>query len=169
MLSKHWDIIKFLPMIPNLRMTYGSTPFDPKVNIYGNTHDILTDGLSITPHSTSHHLHTKLHIPTYDYAHKHKNMSHPPQGGSNRSLAYSTLLCVLWQMCHAWITYGMVRRMFQMMGKLGGTNEKYQETCLFACFWDFYGSLAILGLPIGAFVGCCSNNRPSTHGTISHV
>ena len=72
---------------------------------------------------------------------------------TNRSLAYCTLLGVLWQMCHAWITYGTVRRTVQRMGKLGGTSGKYQETCLFACFWDPYGSLAILGLPIGAFVG----------------
>ena len=40
-----------------------------------------------------------------------------------------------------------------MMGKLGGTSEKYQEACLFACFWDPYGTLAMLGLSIGAFVG----------------
>ena len=33
-------------------------------------------------------------------------MSHPPQEGSSRSLAYCTLLGVLWQMYHAWITYG---------------------------------------------------------------
>ena len=46
MLSKHWDHIKILPMITNMLMTNGSTPFDPKVNIYGNTHDTLTNGLS---------------------------------------------------------------------------------------------------------------------------
>ena len=91
MLSKHWDLIKILPMITNLLMT----PFDPKVNIYGNTHDILLNGLSTTPHSSSHHLHTKLHISTYYYACKHKNMSHPPQEGSNRSLAYCTLLSAM--------------------------------------------------------------------------
>ena len=151
MLSKHRDLIKIPLMITNL--TYGSTPIDPKANIYGNTHDILTNGSSTTPHSNSHHLLTKLHIPTYYYACKHKNMAHPPQEGSNRSLAYCTLLGVLWQMCHAWITYGMVGRNVQMMGKLGGTSGKYQETCLFACFWDPYNSLAMLGLPIEAFVG----------------
>ena len=127
MLSKHRDLIKISPMITNLLMTYGSTPFGLKVNIYGNTHDILTNG--------SYHLHTKLHIPTY-YACKHKNMSHPPQEGSNRGLAYCTLLGVLWQMCHDWITYGMFRRIVQTLGKLGGTSGEYQETCLFACFWD---------------------------------
>ena len=40
-----------------------------------------------------------------------------------------------------------------MMGRLNGTGGKYQESCPFACFWDPYGSLAMLGLPIGAFVG----------------
>ena len=40
-----------------------------------------------------------------------------------------------------------------MMGKLGGISGKYQETCQFACFWDSYGSLAMLGLPKGVFVG----------------
>ena len=115
-LSKHWEIIKILPMITNLLMTYGSTPFDPKVNIYGNTHDILTNGLSSTPHSSSHHIYTQLHISTYYYSCKHKNMSHPPHEGSNRSLAYCTLLGVLWQMCHAWTTYGTVRRTVKTMG-----------------------------------------------------
>ena len=50
MLSKHWDLLKILSMITNLLMTCDS--------IYGNTHDILTNGLSTTPHSSSHHLHT---------------------------------------------------------------------------------------------------------------
>ena len=124
MLSKHWDLIKILPMITNLLRTHGSTPFDPKVNIYGNTHDILTNGLSTTPHSSSHHLHTKLHISTYYYACKHKNISHPSQEGSNRSLAYCTVLGVLWQMWRPLIIYGMVRRNVQTMGKLGGTSWK---------------------------------------------
>ena len=149
MLSKHWDLIKILPMTTSLLVTYGSTPFDPKVNIYGNTHDVLINGLSTAPHLSSHHLHTKLHISTYYSACKHNNMSHPPQEGSNRSLAYCTLLGVLWQMFHTWITYGMVGSNVQTMGKLGGTSGKYQEACLFACFWDPYGSVSILGLPIG--------------------
>ena len=67
MLSKYWDLITILPMITNLFMTYDSTPFDPKVNVYGKTHDILTNGLSTTPHTSSHHLHIKLHISTYYY------------------------------------------------------------------------------------------------------
>ena len=65
MLSKHWDLIRILPMITNLLMTCGSTTFDPKDNIYGSTHDILKNRSSTTPHSSSHYLHTKLHIPTY--------------------------------------------------------------------------------------------------------
>ena len=40
-----------------------------------------------TPHSSFH---------TYYYACQYKNMLHPPQEGSNRSLAYGTLLGVLW-------------------------------------------------------------------------
>ena len=60
-----------------------------------------------TPHSSFHHLHTHTHtyththtnyiyISTYYYACQHKNMLHPPQEGSSRSLAYGTLLGVLW-------------------------------------------------------------------------
>ena len=125
MLSKHWDLLKILPMITSLLMTYGSTPFDPKVTIRGITQDILTNGLSTTPHC-SHHLHTKLHISTYYYTCKHKNMSHPPQEGRNRSLAYCTFLGVLWQMCHSWITYRTFRR--TIMGRPNGISGKYQES-----------------------------------------
>ena len=66
---------------------------------------------------------------------------------------FNKICSVLWQMCHAWITYGTVRRTFQTLGKFGGTSGEYEETCLFACFWDPYGSLAMLWLPIGVFVG----------------
>ena len=90
-------------------------------------------------------------------------MSHPPQEGSNRSLAYCTLLGVLWHMCHAWITHGMVGRNVQTMGKLGGTSGKFQEACLIACFWDPYGSLAMLGLPIGVFVGLSYRRQTKLH------
>ena len=75
-------------------MTYGSTPFDPKANIYGNTDDILTNGSSTTPDSSSHHLHTKLHIPTYFYACKHKNMSRPPQEG----------ITEVWHIAQIWVS-----------------------------------------------------------------
>ena len=46
-----------------------------------------------------HHLHKHTQIiliSTYYYACQHKNMLHPQQEGSNRSLAYGTLLGVLW-------------------------------------------------------------------------
>ena len=54
-----------------------------------------------------------------------------------------------------------------MMGKLGGTSGKYQETCLFAFFWDPYGSLAMLGLSIGRVVIAMTDQV--THGMISQV
>ena len=41
----------------------------------------------------------------------------------NRSLAYPTLLGVLWQMCHIWITYGTVRRVFLTISKLCGARK----------------------------------------------
>ena len=41
--------------------------------------------------------HTTIHIPTFYYTYYHKkNMPHPPLEGSNRSLAYPTLLSVSW-------------------------------------------------------------------------
>ena len=49
------------------------------------------------------------------------------------------------------------------VGKLGGTSGKYQETCLFACIWDPYGSLAVLGLPIGALVGLLLQQQTKLH------
>ena len=46
---------------------------------------------------THTHTHTQIiYISTYYYACQHKNMLHPPQEASNRSLAYGTLLGVLW-------------------------------------------------------------------------
>ena len=137
--------------------------FGLKTNSYGNTHVIPIMGY--LQHSTrvsiiSKHTHTKLHISTYSYACQHKNMSHPPQEGSNRSLAYCTLLGVLWLMCHAWITYGTIRRTVQMLGGLGVSSKKQQETHPIACFWGSHGSLTMLGLPIGRFIGHCSDERP---------
>ena len=38
-------------------------------------------------------------------------------------------------------------------GLIGWQKWMDQDTCLFVCFWDPYGSLAMLGLPIGVFVG----------------
>ena len=133
--------------------------FGLKTNSYGNTHVIPIDGLSTTQLSSFHHLqththtHTKLHISTYYYACQHKNMSHPPQEVSNRSLAYCTLLGVLWQMSHAWITYGTVRRTVQMMGRSGVSSKKQQEIYPIACFWGTHGSLTMLGSLVGPFMG----------------
>ena len=55
-------------------------------------------------------------------------MSHQPQEGSNRSLAHCTLLDVLWQMCHAWITYGMLRRTIVLISKSYEANDGPQGT-----------------------------------------
>ena len=45
---------------------------------------------------THKHTHKTLHISTYYYACQQKNMSHPPQEGSNRS----------WLIAHLWVSYG---------------------------------------------------------------
>ena len=54
-------------------------------------------------------------------------MLHPPQEGSDRILTYGTLLDVLWQMYHAWITYGTVRRIASTLDRLGASMKKHQE------------------------------------------
>ena len=61
-------------------------------------------------------------------------MSHPPQEGSNRSLPSWTLLAVLWQMCHVWITYRTSSGSVLMMDKL---SRKYQKSTT----WHASGSL----------------------------
>ena len=53
-----------------------------------------------------------------------RKQGHNSMDCCNRSLAYPTLLGVLWQMCHAWITYGMVRRTIQMISKLCGARKQ---------------------------------------------
>ena len=58
-------------------------------------------------------------------------MLHPPQEGSDRILTYDTLLDVLWQMYHAWITYGTVRRIAQMLDRSGASMKNHQEKLLF--------------------------------------
>ena len=57
-------------------------------------------------------------------------MLHPPQEGSDRILTYGTLLDVLWQMYHVWITYGTVRRIAQTLDRLGASMKKHQEKLL---------------------------------------
>ena len=66
---------------------------------------------------------------------------------------------------HAWITYGMLRRIVLAISKLYGACEKYQETCPFACLWDPYGSLAMLG---SCRVVIATTDH-ITHGMASHV
>ena len=51
----------------------------------------------------------------------------------NRSLAYCTLLDVLWQMCHAWITYGMLRSTILLISKSYEAKDGQQETPHSAC------------------------------------
>ena len=109
MLSKHWDIIRILPIVTSLLMTYGSTPFDPKVNSYGNTHDIQTNGLSTTPHSSCHHLHTKLHITTYYYSCKQNYISlHIIIHVSTRTchIHHKRGVTEVWHIVHFWVSYG---------------------------------------------------------------
>ena len=99
MMSKHWDLIKILPMTTRLLMTCGPITFFQgqhlwKCPCYPNKWVINTT-LKF-PSSTHTHTHTQLHFSTYYYPCQHKNMSQLAQEGSNRSLASCTLLGVLW-------------------------------------------------------------------------
>ena len=98
-------------------MTYGSTPFDPNINLYGTSHDILTNGLLTIPHTRSHHLHTILHIPTYYYACKHKKMSHPTQEG----------VTAVWHIAHFWISYGRCTMHGLPMGRSQGLSRRWEN------------------------------------------
>ena len=71
----------------------------------------------------------------------------------NTSLAYCALLDVLWQMCHAWITYGMVRRTAFLTRKSYEANDGQQGTPHSACLHNHYDSSAIFGSHIGVIVG----------------
>ena len=96
MISQYWELIKIFPMITNLLMTCGPTTLFPRpafmetpmLSYYMAHHTQVS--------ITYRHTHTIIfHISTY-YTCQHKSMPHPPQEGSNRSLAYCTLLGVLW-------------------------------------------------------------------------
>ena len=63
----------------------------------------------------------------------------PLDSAGNRSLPSWTLLAVLWQMCHVWITYRTSSRAVLMMDKL---SRKYQKSTT----WDASGSL-MTGIP----------------------
>ena len=99
-LIKHWDPFKFLQIATKLLMTYGGIVLISRQNylwIYPclpNKWVIYNTSFKF-PSST--HTHTQIiYISTYYDACQHKNMLHPPQERSNRSLAYGTLLGVLW-------------------------------------------------------------------------
>ena len=110
MLSKHWEHIKIFPMIQKLLITCGPITLIPRSateeipksskNFTHTTHKVSShQNVSPTQNSkfqSSTCAHTKLHISTHYFTCQYKNMSHPPQEGSNRSLAYFTLLDVLW-------------------------------------------------------------------------
>ena len=61
-------------------------------------------------------------------------MSHPPQEGSNRSLPSWTLLDVLWQMCHEWITDWIVSVSIEVTDRLSYTRGKFAILHAPECF-----------------------------------
>ena len=147
MLSKHWEHIKILfPMIQKLLITCGpitliprsaterylSLPNDPSI-----LHIRFKPPRIFYPNYIQDSSHLHIHTQNYIYIlllHvKYNNMPHPPQEGSNRSLAYCTLLDVLWQMCHSWIMYGMLRRTILLINKSYEANDGQQETPHSAC------------------------------------
>ena len=95
-LIKHWDPFKFLKIL----MTYDgiiliSRPTFMDISISSKQMGYLQHLTQVSIIYT--HTHTSyIYISTFYYACQHKNMLHPPQEGSNRSLAYGTLLGVLW-------------------------------------------------------------------------
>ena len=114
---------------------------DLKTNIYGYIH-IFQDNTSFKfPSSTHTHTHTHtnhIYISTYYYACQHKNMLHPPQEGSNRSLAYGTSRCLMVDVScldHLWdgqkdsLDVGQVR-CFQEE-----TPRKMHHCMLLGCLW----------------------------------
>ena len=98
-LIKNWDPLKSLKMATKLLRTYNgiiliSRPTFMDISISSKQMGYLQH-LSQVPIIYTH-IHKIIYISTYYYACKHKNMLHPPQAGSSRSLAYCTLLGVLW-------------------------------------------------------------------------
>ena len=73
---------------------------------------------------------------------KYNDMSHQPQEGSNRSLAYCTLLDVFWQMCNEWITYGCSEGLSYCHMKQMMDNQEYpilhvyKSTMTVLPYWD---------------------------------
>ena len=62
-----------------------------------------------------------------------QDMSHPPQEEGNRSLVSCSLLAVLWQMCHVWITYWIVSGSLKVITELSNTRGKSTILRAFGC------------------------------------
>ena len=65
-------------------------------------------------------------------------MSHPPQEGSNRSLPSWTLLAVLWQVCHVWITDWIVSGSILVIGRPSYTKGKLASCMFLGVSWLIY-------------------------------
>ena len=59
---------------------------------------------------------------SYMFAQEH--VTSTPQEASDSSLPYCTLLGVLWQMCRAWITHGIVTWAVLMTDRLSFTRRE---------------------------------------------
>ena len=69
----------------------------------------------------------------------------------------------VWHIAHFYVSYGRCSMLGLPMGWSEGKSRQWGDEMAqmvntknhapFACFWDPYGSLAMLGSPIGAFVG----------------
>ena len=101
MLSKHWEHIKIFPMIQKLLITCGPIILIPR----SATKETPKSSSLIGSSTQCSRFPSSIHVPTYYTSIHHacqlKNMPHPPEEGSNRSLPHGTLLEVSWQMCHA--------------------------------------------------------------------
>ena len=98
------------PMIQKLLITCGPITFIPRSateeipkssKYYTHTiHKVSNQQKLSQSHNTQNfddwHTYTELHVSLFIRHVNTKNMPHPPQEGSNRSLAYCTLLSVSW-------------------------------------------------------------------------
>ena len=71
---------------------------------------------------------------TYYYACQHKNMLYPPQEGSNRSLAYGTLLSVYGRCTMPGSPMGWSEGLSRRWAGLDAFSKKHQEKWTIACF-----------------------------------
>ena len=146
---------QILSMITNLLMTCGPTHLIPRSAfmespINPNKWVMYYTTLKF-PSSTNTHTHkiTYLYILLYMSAQEHATST--TRGEKQKFCILHTSGCVMVDVpCLDYLWYGWKDC---PDGRLGSTSGKYQETCPFACFWDLYGSLEMLGSPIGEFVG----------------